>query len=86
MEINSTNINYERRKQQRDTEEMLDRISSFDERLLYVGITIVVKAASMEELEERTEKVRIIGKTHNMDIVPHSYRQLDALNTSLPTT
>ena len=81
----STNINYERRKQQRDTEEMLDRISSFDERLLYVGITIVVKAASMEELEERTEKVRIIGKTHNMDIVPHSYQQLDALNTSLPT-
>lgn len=81
----STNINYERRKQQRDTEEMLDRISSFDERLLYVGITIVVKASSMEELEERTEKIRIIGKTHNMDIVPHSHKQLDALNTSLPT-
>lgn len=81
----STNINYERRKQQRDTEEMLDRISSFDERLLYVGITIVIKASSREKLEERTEKVRIIGKTHNMDIVPHSHRQLDALNTSLPT-
>ena len=81
----STNINYERRKQQRDTEEMLDRISSFDERLLYVGITIVIKASSREELEERTEKVRIIGKIHNMDIVLHSHRQLDALNTSLPT-
>ena len=81
----STNINYERRKQQRDTEEMLDRISSFDERLLYVGITIVIKASSREKLEERTEKVRIIGKTHNMDIVLHSHRQLDALNTSLPT-
>ena len=81
----STNINYERRKQQRDTEEMLDRISSFDERLLYVGITIVIKASSREELEEWTEKVRIIGKTHNMDIVLHSHRQLDALNTSLPT-
>lgn len=73
------------RKQQRDTEEMLDRISSFDERLLYVGITIVIKASSREKLEERTEKVRIIGKTHNMDIVLHSHRQLDALNTSLPT-
>ena len=45
----------------------------------------MVKATSMEEQEERTEKVRIIGKTHNMDIVPHFYRQLDALNTSLPT-
>lgn len=81
----STNINYERRKQQRDTEEMLDRISSFDERLLYVGITIVVKADYMEELEERTEKIKIVGQTHNMDIVPHFHKQLDALNTSLPT-
>jgi type IV secretory pathway VirB4 component len=81
----STNINYERRKKQRDTEEMLDRISSFDERLLYVGMTILLKADSMEELEERREKIRIIGQTHNMDIVPHSYRQLDAMNTTLPT-
>ena len=81
----STNINYERRKQQRDTEEMLDRISSFDDRLLYVGITIVVKANSMDELEERTEKIKIIGQTHNMDIMPHSHKQLDALNISLPT-
>ena len=81
----STNINYERRKQQRDTEEMLDRISSFDERMLYVGMTILLKADSMEELEERKEKIKIIGQTHNMDIVPHSYRQLDAMNTTLPT-
>ena len=81
----STNISYERRKQQRDTEEMLDRISSFDERLLYVGMTILIKADSMEELEERQEKVKIIGQTHNMDIVPHSYRQMDAMNTTLPT-
>ena len=81
----STNINYERRKQQRDTEEMLDRISSFDERMLYVGMTILLKADSMEELEERREKIKIIGQTHNMDIVPHSYRQLDAMNTTLPT-
>lgn len=81
----STNINYERRKQQRDTEEMLDRISSFDERMLYMGMTILLKADSMEELEERKEKIRIIGQTHNMDIVPHSYRQLDAMNTTLPT-
>lgn len=81
----STNINYERRKQQRDTEEMLDRISSFDERMLYVGMTILLKADNMEELEERKEKVKIIGQTYNMDIVPHSYRQLDAMNTTLPT-
>ncbi|HAV90093.1 MAG TPA: hypothetical protein DCW44_02310 [Eubacterium sp.] len=81
----STNINYERRKQQRDTEEMLDRISSFDERLLYVGMTILLKAHSKEELDEEVEKIKNIGQMHNMDIVPHSYRQLDAMNTTLPT-
>ena len=81
----STNISYERRKQQRDTEEMLDRISSFDERLLYVGMIILIKADTKEELEQRIEKVKIIGQTHNMDIVPHSYRQMDAMNTALPT-
>ena len=81
----STNISYERRKQQRDMEEMLDRISSFDERLLYVGMTILIKADSLDELEERREKIKIIGQTHNMDIVPHEYRQIDAMNTTLPT-
>ena len=53
----STNINYERRKQQRDTEEMLDRISSLMS-VFCKGIRIVVKADSMEELEERTEKIK----------------------------
>lgn len=37
------------------------------------------------DAEERKEKIKIIGQTHNMDIVPHSYRQLDAMNTILPT-
>lgn len=81
----SSNISYEKRRQQEEAEEMLDGIRSFDERLFYVGITVLIKASSMEELEERKEKVHIIGKTYNMDIVPHSYNQMDAMNTTLPT-
>ncbi|MBO5071678.1 MAG: ATP-binding protein [Eubacterium sp.] len=81
----SSNISYEKRTQQKELEEMLDDIHSFDERLFYVGITILIRAGSMEELMERKEKIRIIGQTYNMDIVPHSYNQLDAMNTTLPT-
>lgn len=81
----SSNISYEKRTQQKELEEMLDDIHSFDERLFYVGITILIRASSMEELMERKEKIRIIGQTYNMDIVPHSYNQLDAMNTTLPT-
>ncbi len=81
----SSNISYEKRIQQKELEEMLDDIHSFDERLFYVGITILIRADSMQELESRKETIKIIGQTYNMDIVPHSYNQLDAMNTTLPT-
>lgn len=81
----SSNISYEKRTQQKELEEMLDDLHSFDERLFYVGFTILIQAGSEEELKERKEKIKIIGQTYNMDIVPHSYNQLDAMNTTLPT-
>lgn len=81
----SSNISYEKRAQQKELEEMLDDIHSFDERLFYVGITILIRADSREELEARKETIKIIGQTYNMDIVPHSYNQLAAMKTTLPT-
>ncbi len=81
----SSNISYEKRKQQEDSEEILDGLHNFDERLFYVGITVLIKADSMEELEERKEKIKVIGSGYNMELVPHSNRQLAAMNTTLPT-
>lgn len=81
----SSNISYEKRRQQEELEEVLDEIRSFDERLFYMGITITLMADSRQELEERMERVKIIGKSYNMVIVPHSFNQLEAFNTTLPT-
>lgn len=81
----SSNISYEKRRQQEELEEVLDEIRSFDERLFYMGITITIMADSRQELEERMERVKIIGKSYNMVIVPHSFNQLEAFNTTLPT-
>lgn len=81
----SSNISYEKRRQQEELEGILDEIRSFDERLFYVGITIAIMADSKQELDERVEQVKIIGKSYNMDIVPHSFNQLEAFNTTLPT-
>ena len=81
----SSNISYEKRMQQQESEEMLDSLRSFDERLFYVGITVLIRADSLEELEERKEKIMIIGSGYNMEIVPHSLNQLDGMNTTLPT-
>lgn len=81
----SSNISYEKRRQQEELEEVLDEIRSFDERLFYMGITITIMADSKQELEERMERVKIIGKSYNMVIVPHSFNQLEAFNTTLPT-
>ncbi|MCR4715857.1 MAG: ATP-binding protein [Lachnospiraceae bacterium] len=81
----SSNISYEKRMQQQESEEMLDSLRSFDERLFFVGITVLIRADSREELEERKEKIMIIGSGYNMELVPHSYNQLDGMNTTLPT-
>lgn len=81
----SSNISYEKRMHQQESEELLDSLRSYDERLFYVGITILIKADSIEELKDRKEKIRIIGKGRKMEIVPHSYNQLDGMNTTLPT-
>ena len=81
----SSNISYEKQIKQREGLEMLNNLHGSKERLFYVGITILIRADSMEELEERKEKIMIIGSSNGMDIVPHSYKQLDGLNTTLPT-
>ena len=81
----SSNISYEKRMQQEESEEILNSLHGSNERLFYVGITVLIQANSMEELLDRKEKIMIVGSGYNMEIVPHSYNQLDGMNTTLPT-
>ena len=81
----STNISYEKRVQAATLEGYLEGLRSYNERLFFVGMTFLIKADSMEELEQRKEKLILIGNSHNMEIAVYSDCQLEAMNTTLPT-
>lgn len=81
----STDISYMNRKRQQTMEEILDKISSYDESLCYVGFYFLLKADNEEQMRLYQDKLRQIGKPYNIDIAVYSERQLDAMNTALPT-
>lgn len=81
----STDVSYEKRKEKEELEEYMDELRRYDEKMFYVGITIVVSAENREELANRVDTIKTIGSSHNMEIVEHEYNQLDGLNTTLPT-
>lgn len=81
----STNISYEKRIQQATLEGYLEGLRSYNERLFFVGMTFLIKADTKEELEQRKEKLMLIGSSHNMEIAVYSECQLEAMNTTLPT-
>lgn len=81
----TSDVSYEKSCQKKEIKDILDGLRSYDERLFYVGITILLVAESEKELARRKEQIMMIGNTYTMEIVPHSWNQLDAFLTTLPT-
>ena len=52
--------------------------------LFFVGVTIILMAESMKELESVCETVETIGKRNSCTIDTHYLKQREALNTALP--
>lgn len=80
----STDVSYDKRKEVEELEDAMDGLRSFDEKMFYVDILIVVRATSKKELEDYVEQVKTIGDTHTLDIEEHVLQQQDAFNTALP--
>ncbi len=81
----STDVSYDKRKEVEELEEAMDDLRSFDEKMFYVDMLLVVNAASKEALDNYVEQVKTVGSTYTLQIEEHIVRQLDALNTALPT-
>lgn len=81
----STNVSYDKRVKQENLEETLESLREYDEKLFLVSITLLIKANSKEQLEQRKEKLRQIATGYNMELAVCSWNQLDAMNTTLPT-
>ena len=80
----STDVSYDKRKEVEELEDAMDGLRSFDEKMFYADILIVVRAITKKELEDYVEQVKTIGDTHTLDIEEHVLQQQDAFNTALP--
>lgn len=80
----SSNISYDKRKQQEKIETALDLISENDEKMSYFGLYIVVWGNSYEELINNVLTMTTISEGVGMELYPAMYNQLPAFNTCLP--
>lgn len=80
----SSEISYAKRMEKKEIEEIMGDVHDNDQCLFYVGVTIVIMAGSIKELDSITETVENIGNGNGCTIDVHYLKQREALNTALP--
>ena len=66
------------------TREMLDDLTTRDQRMLFAVVTLVHLADSKEELDSDTETLQSIARKHLCQLAKLSFQQQDGLVTALP--
>ena len=80
----SSEISYTTRRQKADIEDIMNNVRENDESLFFVGVTMVVMAENIEELDSICESVDSIARGAGCSIDICQYKQREALNTVLP--
>ena len=71
-------------QQRKESKEFLDDLTTRDQRMLFVNVTLVITADSKEQLDAYTETILTTARKNLCQIVPLNYQQMDGLNTVLP--
>ena len=77
-------VPYDLEQQRRETREMLDDLTTRDQRMLFAVVTLVHLADSREELDSDTEMLQSIGRKHLCQLTTLNWQQADGLVTALP--
>ncbi|HMM32094.1 MAG TPA: ATP-binding protein, partial [Clostridia bacterium] len=77
-------VPYDLEQQRKETREMLDDLTTRDQRLLFAVVTLVHLADSKEELDSDTETLQSIARKHLCQLAPLNWQQAEGLNTALP--
>ena len=75
---------YDMELQRKETKEMLDDLTTRDQRMILATISMVITAASKEQLDSLSDTLRGIAQNRMCQIVPLTFQQMDGLNTVLP--
>lgn len=77
-------VPYDMELQRKESKEMLDDITTRDQRMMLCSLTLVHMADSKEQLDNDTEALQTIARKHLCQIGTLRFQQMDGLNTALP--
>jgi len=77
-------VPYDLEQQRAETREMLDDLTTRDQRLMFATLTLVHVADSLEELDADTETLQSAARKHLCQLGTLNYQQAEGLNTVLP--
>lgn len=80
----SSEISYTTRRQKADIEDIMNNVRENDESLFFVGVTMVVMAENIEELDSICESIDSVARGAGCSVDICRYKQREALNTVLP--
>lgn len=80
----SSQISYKKRTEKAEIEQMMTDVQDNDQCLFFVGLTIVVYAKSLEEIESIEETMRTIAGGASCQLEVYNLRQREAFNSALP--
>lgn len=77
-------VRYDLEQQRKETREMLDDLTTRDQRMMFAVVTLVHLADSKEELDSDTETLQSIARKHLCQLTTLNWQQADGLVTALP--
>ncbi len=77
-------VPYDLEQQRKESKEFLDDLTTRDQRMMFVTVTLVHVADSKKQLDADTEALLSIGRKHICSFQVLNYQQLPGLNTALP--
>ena len=80
----SANIPYDLEQMRDESKEFLKDLTERDQRMMFVTVTLVHVADTLDELNNDTETLLSIGRKHLCNFAILRYQQEDGLNTVLP--
>ena len=80
----SATIPYDMKLQRKETKEMLDDLTTRDQRMMFGLVTLVHMADSQQQLDSDTETLQSVGRKHLCQISTLRWQQKDGLDTVLP--
>ena len=77
-------VPYDMELQRRESKELLEDLTTRDQRMFFAVITMVITADTWQELNQMTDTVLSTARKHMCQMAVLKYQQFDGLNTVLP--